>query len=357
MFDPLGLLAPLVLVGKRILQELRRDGADWDDQVPEPLRSRWEKWRTDLPQLSNLRIPRCYKPEGFGEIKSVELHHFSDASKDAYGQCSYLKLINQSDQIHCSLVMAKSRVAPLKTVTIPRLELTAALISVKTSTILQRELEYREVKEVFWTDSKVVIGYISNDARRFHVFVANRVQQIRDRTLPNQWRHVETDLNPADDASCGLNARDLIENLRWWKGPDFLWKPLDDQGSNSTVDISPDDPEVKGITTMTTQIQERANLVERLQRFSSWHVAKRAVAICLSWKKKETWTSQEEASTQAPEQISNAHSEQSESHYVPVNTQELQAAETKIIKFVQGEEFPEEISLLRSANARPGPRD
>lgn len=357
VFDPLGLLAPLILVGKGILQELCRDGADWDDQVPEPLRSRWEKWRTDLPQLSNLKISRCYKPEGFGEIKSVELHHFSDASKDAYGQCSYLRLINQSDQIHCSLVMAKSRVAPLKTVTIPRLELTAALISVKTSAILQRELEYREVKEVFWTDSKVVIGYISNDARRFHVFVANRVQQIRDRTLPNQWRYVETDLNPADDASRGLNARDLIENSRWWKGPNFLWKPLDDQGSNDTVDISPDDPEVKRITTMTTQIQERANLVERLQRFSSWHIAKRAVAVCLRWRKKETQTSQEEASTQAPEQISNAHSEQSESHYVPVNIQELQAAETKIIKFVQGEEFPEEISLLRSANVRQGPQD
>lgn len=65
VFDPLGLLAPLILVGKGILQELCRDGADWDDQVPEPLRSRWEKWRTDLPQLSNLKISRCYKPEGF----------------------------------------------------------------------------------------------------------------------------------------------------------------------------------------------------------------------------------------------------------------------------------------------------
>ena len=127
--------------------------------------------------------------------------------------------------------MAKSCVAPLKPVTIPRLELTATLVSVKISAILQRELEYDQITEVFWTDSKVVIGYISNDARRFHIFVANRVQQIRDHTSPSQWKYVETDLNPADDASHGLYAKDLIKNSRWWNGPHFLWKPLEIQSS------------------------------------------------------------------------------------------------------------------------------
>ena len=136
VFDPLGLLAPLILIGKKILQELCHDKAGWDNTVPELLRARWERWRGDLLQLCNLKVPRCYKPEGFGEVKSVELHHYSDASKDAYGQCSYLRLTNHSGQIHCSLVLAKSQVAPLKPVTIPRLELTAALVSVKTGAIL-----------------------------------------------------------------------------------------------------------------------------------------------------------------------------------------------------------------------------
>ena len=108
----------------------------------------------------------------------MELHHYSDASKNANGQCSYPRLINHSGQIHCSLVMAKSRVALLKPVTIPRLELTAAQLSVKAGATLHREPEYDQITEVFWTDSKVVIGYISNDARHFHVFVANSVQQI-----------------------------------------------------------------------------------------------------------------------------------------------------------------------------------
>ena len=115
-----------------------------------------------------------------------------------------LRLTNDSGQIHCSLATAISCVAPLKPATIPKLKLTAALVSVKISDVLRRELQYDQITEGFWTDSKVVIGYISNNARRFQTFVANRVWQIRDRTAPNQWKYVETDKNPADDASRGV---------------------------------------------------------------------------------------------------------------------------------------------------------
>ena len=148
VFDPLGLLAPLILVRKVILRELCRDRAE---------------------------IARCYKAEEFGEFKSVEFQHFSDGSKYAYGQCSYLRLINHCNQVHCYFVMAKSHVAPLKPITTPCLELTPALLSVKISNVLQRELEYDQLTEVFWTDSNVLIAHISNEAPRLHVFVANRV--------------------------------------------------------------------------------------------------------------------------------------------------------------------------------------
>ena len=130
--------------------------------------------------LGNMKVERCYKPESFGDVKKTELHHFSDASCEGYGQCSYIRLVDDSDRIHCSLVVGKSRVAPLKQVSIPRLELTAAVVSVKVSAMLQEELDYKSIEEIYWTDSKVVLGYINNDARRFHVIVANRVQQIRD---------------------------------------------------------------------------------------------------------------------------------------------------------------------------------
>jgi hypothetical protein len=164
IYDPMGFVAPLLLQGKQILQELCREGVDWDDPVPESIRVRWEKWRSELLLLNNLSVQRCFRPEGFEVLKSIELHHFSDASTSGYGQCSYLRMVNNEDKVHCSFVMGKARVSPLKSVTIPRLELTAALVSVKVSNMLHRELNYEAIVDVFWTDSKVVIGYICNEA-------------------------------------------------------------------------------------------------------------------------------------------------------------------------------------------------
>ena len=137
--------------------------------------------------MEKLKIQRCYKPPTFGNVTSVQLHHFSDASDHGYGQCSYLRLTDDTGQVHCSFVMGKARVTPLKPVTIPRLELTAALLSVRVSASLREELEYDQITEVFYTDSQVVLGYIKNDARRFHVFVANLVQEIRENSTPDQW--------------------------------------------------------------------------------------------------------------------------------------------------------------------------
>lgn len=153
---------------------------DWDSPIPDTLRTRWEKWRIDLQQFQNVDVARCFKPKDFGKVITAELHHFSDASTMGYGQCSYIRLVDDQDNIYCSLMMAKSRVTPLKSITIPRLELTAAVVSVRMNLFLRNELEYTNMTEWFWTDSSVVLGYIANNTRRFHVFVANRVQQIRD---------------------------------------------------------------------------------------------------------------------------------------------------------------------------------
>ena len=142
--------------------------------------------------LDQLEVPRCFKPSDFGRVATAELHHFSDASTHGYGQCSYLRLKDYDHQIHCSFVMGKAKVTPLKLVTMLRLELTAAVVSVKTSGQLQQELEYEGVKEVFWTDSKAVCGYLTNETRRFHTLVANRIEQIQDHTSSDQWRYMDT---------------------------------------------------------------------------------------------------------------------------------------------------------------------
>ncbi|XP_025999410.1 uncharacterized protein LOC113007157 [Astatotilapia calliptera] len=189
IYDPLGFVAPFVLVGKQILQQMCQDKVGWDEPLSEELKPRWESWLLDLRNLADIKIQRCYLPEGFEKVERYELHHFSDASVKGYGECSYLRAISVSNQVHCSLVIGKARVTPTKVTTVPRLELSAAVIAVRTSDLLKGELEV-QAKEFFWTDSKVVLGYINNEARRFHIFVANRIQRIQEGSDPDQWRYV-----------------------------------------------------------------------------------------------------------------------------------------------------------------------
>ena len=136
-----------------------------------------------------------------------------------------LRLVNEAGQVHYSLVMSKSRVVHLKPITIPSLELSAAVVSVKISAILKQELDLKDVVECFWTDSKIVLGYIANDSRCFHVFIANRLQQIHDHTVQSQWRHIDTKANPAEIASRGVSADDLMKEQKWFNAPDILWEP------------------------------------------------------------------------------------------------------------------------------------
>ena len=195
-------------------------------------------------------------------MKRRELHHLSDASTTGYGQCTYLRLINDNNMVHCSLVMAKARVTPLRIVTIPRLELQAAVISVKISSLLKRELPYEDIAKFFWTDSRVILGYIGNDARRFHVYVANRVQQIREITEPSQWHYVKSEDNPADHASRGLPASELSAS-NWFSGPSFLWEsqlPCEDVRHGEPP---ADDPEVRRVLACTTNAHEEHSLCIR----------------------------------------------------------------------------------------------
>ena len=343
VYDPLGFLAPFLMVGKQILQETCKDQLDWDSPLPEALRPRWERWKSELPLLEAFKIDRCFKPKDFGEVRTAELHHFSDASTVGYGQCSYLRLVNDRQQVHCALVMGKARVAPLKQVTIPRLELTAAVVSLKISALIRRELDYQITKEVFWTDSKVVLGYIANDSKRFHVFVANRVQQIRDQTEPNQWLYVRTDKNPADHASRGLSVQELLDQSMWLKGPDFLWKyEIPTMDHENMPQLIPNDPEVKKVRSLASHVQERPSdtILGRLERFSDWYRAKRAIAACLKLKAKMVSKTQ----TRQLRPRSNTKSKA----YEPVKVDQICEAEMIIIRLVQKEAFKDELSVLHT---------
>ena len=366
IYDPLGFVAPVLMEGKKILQELCREKADWDDPVPENIKTRWERWRAELPSLEELSIPRCYKPSDFGRIANAQLHHFSDASTQGYGQCSYLRLVNDEGNIHCSFVIGKARVAPLKPVTVPRLELTAAVVSVKTSAQLQRELDYEGVEEVFWTDSKVVLGYISNETRRFHIFVSNRVQQIQEQSSPEQWHYVDTKSNPADHSSRGLSPREL-QKSSWITGPAFLWKDkscwpecsLSEAKENYM--LSEDDPEVKKAVTLVANTDESfASLVTRLEYFSDYHRAKRAVALCLLYinklkervkSKKPTCLeklSPKEIQTRSKSRVASMKEATSKSQSITVET--MDHAEMVMVRAAQAIHFDDEIKVLTLAS-------
>ncbi|XP_039475082.1 uncharacterized protein LOC120442538 [Oreochromis aureus] len=254
IYDPLGFVAPFVLLGKQILQQMCREKADWDEPLTSDLKSRWESWLLDLKNLADVKIDRCYVPRDFQTVQKYELHHFSDASVSGYGVCTYLRAVSEAGQVHCSLVFAKSRVAPTKVATVPRLELSAAVVAVRISDMLKAELELEDAQEFFWTDSQVVLGYINNDARRFHVFVANRIQRIKESTQPMQWKFVASDLNPADHASRGLKAKDLITS-NWFSGPSFLWQEKLPHGEVKVGKPDAEDPEVRkaGVLHTTTE--------------------------------------------------------------------------------------------------------
>jgi len=172
VYDPLGIAAPVILQGKKILQELCQQKTDWDDDIPDEYKFKWEKWRNDLPLLENFTIQRCHKPENFGMVTKVQIHSFSDASLSGYGKVSYLRQINNKGDIHCAFLMGKARLAPLKTVTIPRLELTAAMLSVRIGTMREAELDHDIDDHTYWTDSTNVLKYLNNSRNRYKMFVA-----------------------------------------------------------------------------------------------------------------------------------------------------------------------------------------
>lgn len=163
MYDPLGFASPLILPGREINQELCSLKLDWSEKLPDELCSRWRKWKEGLASLQGFSIPRCYKPRDFGRVQRIELHHFADASQEhGYGTVSYLRLVNDKGQIHCSFVMGKSRVKPLKSaVTVPKLELTAATLATKINKVVMKELKGRlKIDSVtYWTDSMIVLRY------------------------------------------------------------------------------------------------------------------------------------------------------------------------------------------------------
>ena len=190
-------------MAKILVQQLWEMKVEWDDVIPDSILDVWLQWRNELDLLSSHHVPRCYYPKTV-HVASMQLHGFSDASERAYAGVIYLRVTDSQGGVHVSLVTSKTKVAPIKRLTIPRLELCGAHL-------LAQLLHH--VKEVFriplhkvhaWTDSTIVVAWLAGDSRRFKTYVGNRVSQIVDLIAPDRWKHVSGAQNPADCAPDSL---------------------------------------------------------------------------------------------------------------------------------------------------------
>ncbi|XP_052783285.1 uncharacterized protein LOC128219515 [Mya arenaria] len=210
IFDPVGFLSPVTIQGRLIMRDLTTNAKGWDEPLPDTQLANWRSWVDTLPDLKKVHIPRTYSEEGFTHGTS-SVHIFSDASEQAIAAVAYI-LTYEAGLAQIGFLMGKSKVAPISGHTIPRLELCAAVIAVKIAQTVAEHMEMLIETFTFHTDSRVVLGYINNNTRRFHTFVSNRVERIRHFTKPAQWRYICTRLNPADCATHGVTASDLTKS-------------------------------------------------------------------------------------------------------------------------------------------------
>ena len=267
LFDPLGWICPVVFSAKLLLQSLQGSGnVEWDTPAPDHLVKKWNDFISDLPNLRKLSIPRCLKSDG--DI-NYSLHGFCDGSSSGFAAAVYLRSQRADGSASVKLIMAKSRVAPLKTkLTIPQLELNGALLLVNllkhvSSTLKELTLNFTEM--IGWCDSTIVLAWLATPPHKLAVFQGNRVSQINNSNLPVYWRHVPGEINCADVASRGTTAAQLLNHELWWE-PRWLCQPRQfwpEQNSEIPLEL----PGLRSKITNVTVTEPSFNLIGRYSCF------------------------------------------------------------------------------------------
>lgn len=329
IFDPLGFLANFIIQGKVLLQDIWRNKLDWDDEIPDKLNDKWILWITDLKNIFNFKISRQYFDidKNTRDSSCIQLHIFTDASDKCYAAVAYLRIQN-GNLVQTAFVSAKTRVAPLKPISIPRLELQAALMGARLGHSLKNNLRLSISTVFYWTDSKIVLHWIRSEAQRFHVFVAQRLGEIQELTNSVQWRHVASKENVADEATKRSKPLDFSSKSTWLFGPKFLLKDNNDwpKEERSNLDLIKNEEnvlEVKNEFVLLNIVKENLDLPDP-QRFSKWNRILRATA----------WTFRF---------IENCRGSRTEGE---LNIREIQRAEKLLYRKVQVDCFHEELILL-----------
>ena len=320
IYDPLGFIQPLVITAKILFQEMWRQGIEWDMQAPDDLSHSFHSWLKDLEDIKELSIPRKYSSVKFKE-NIQQLVVFCDASEMAYGAVVYVEIDDKF-----SFVVSRARVAPLKKVTLPRLELLACLIGARLLNEVKVALSLKEAEYQCYTDSKIALAWIQNSPDKWKPFVANRVQSIQEHTDPSKWHHVPGTSNPADLLTRGLKAKQMKEAKMWMQGPDIQF-----DHSDQTVLTSIETAEVGEEMMMT------ATVTDAWIQPTRWGSLVKAVRV-IAWVKRF---------------IHNCRHQCMRNKESNLSQEEMSSAKVELLRHAQTEVFKEEIEVLRAKKNIP----
>lgn len=252
LFDPLGWISPSIVSAKMLIQKLWIQKLGWDDEVNPDIKEEWLNLREDYNNIHDIRINRWLETD---RMCTLQIHGFSDASMNAYAATVYLRVENLDGQICTKLIASRTRVAPVKTISLPRLELCGALLLSRLLKQVGEAMRQPTSNMFAWTDSLIVIAWLSGEPNKWKPFVANRVVEITEVIPSERWLHVRSQENPADVASRGMMLTELKTCDLWWRGPHWL---TEKEIPVTTTEITPTTLELKG-----TQIQTNVKLTKK----------------------------------------------------------------------------------------------
>ena len=229
VFDPLGFTSPVTVSAKLLLQQLWQQKLPWDDALSPEHMQLWQTILHDLSQLHTISVPRYYWQNGSSTDAPVELHIFCDASTKAYGAVAYFRQGNET-----AFVIARNRVAPLKQLTLPRLELMGATIATQVFTLISSSTQHRIESTYMWCDSQIVLHWLNSD-KKLKQFVSNRVAAIIEICPTHWWGYCPSTDNPADLLTRGISLTSLQTSKIWTHGPEWIiheqqrptWRPTE----------------------------------------------------------------------------------------------------------------------------------